>query len=187
MYNPITPSRAKFLHAIVDKAPPGDIVECGVYMGWSAAILIAAAKGTRRIILCDSFAGFPSAAGESYDVQKIVAMSKAETMDENTTISFLRSVHLSISRVQFVKGFFANTLPELARKDLKIAVLHFDGDLYSSAIDVFKNLWPSVVPGGYLVIHDYPAFAGCKKAVEEFFDVSKIVIEGPEEVYIRKD
>jgi hypothetical protein len=108
-------------------------------------------------------------------------------MHEGVAKAFLRKEGLSLDNVVFVKGFFEDTLPELAKEGPKIAVLHFDGDLWTSAVHTFKNLLPHVVKGGYVVIHDYPQFAGVEQAVRDFFDVSKLVIRGNEEVYILKE
>lgn len=181
----ITRSRSLFLDRICRAAPEGAFVECGVYIGWSASVLINAAEGRRKIYLCDSYAGFPNATGEGSNVMSAVLLSRAETVTEEVTRSFLQRTGIPLENVVFVKGFFKDSLPGLAETVGEIAVLHFDGDLYTSAIDVFKALLPKMAKGGYVVIHDYPHFMGTKKAVDETFDVGKIVVEGPEEVYIK--
>lgn len=186
MTNPLTPSRAQFLDDIARSAPPGDFVECGVYIGWSAEILIKASEGKRRIYLCDSFAGFPDASGEPNNVRKCVRLSQADKMTEAVVRKYLTEAGAPLDNVVFIAGFFKDSLPALAETKPRIALLHFDGDLYTSAVDVFKNLLPLVVPGGYVVIHDYPAFEGVARAVREFFDVTKLVVQGPEEVYLKK-
>ena len=181
---PLTKSRVQFLDNVCACAPHGDFVECGVYKGWSAAVLINAAGTDRKIYLCDSFAGFPDATGESECIKKIVRQAKAELFNEETVREFLTGLDINISGVQFVKGFFANTLPELTKQSPKIAVLHFDGDFYTSAVDVFKNLLPFVVKGGFVVIHDYPGFAGVKRACDEFFGEGKVKVLSDEIAYV---
>jgi hypothetical protein len=69
-------------------------------------------------------------------------------------------------RVQFVKGWFCDTLP-LAPIE-QIAVLRMDGDLYASTRDVLINLYDKVSPGGYVIIDDYGSWSGCRQAVDEF-------------------
>jgi len=182
---PIGKSRSLFLDKICKAAPEGVFVECGVYFGWSATVIINAAEGKRKIYLCDSYAGFPNMDGETKEVKKIAIASQANKFNEETAKAFIKKSGISLENVIFVKGFFKDSLPELAETIDKIAVLHFDGDFYTSAIDVFKALLPKMAKGGYVVIHDYPGFAGVKKAVEEMFDVSKIIIEGAGRVYFK--
>lgn len=182
---PIGKSRSLFLDKICRAAPEGAFVECGVYFGWSAAVIINAAGEDRKIFLCDSYAGFPDAQDEPEMVKKIIRAAQAEKVTEKVTRDFLTKTGMPLKNVVFIKGFFKDTMPNLAETVDKIAVLHFDGDLYTSAIDVFKNILPKMAKGGYIIIHDYPGFAGVKKAVEEIFDVSKIIVEGAGRVYYK--
>ena len=56
--------------------------------------------------------------------------------------------------------------------------LFYDCDFYLPALDTFDYFWDRIVPGGYLLIHDYEAeeggYAGVKKATDEFFGPRKI-------------
>jgi len=172
---PITPARIAYLENFVKDAPYGAIVECGVYMGWSAAVLINACQGKRKVYLFDSYAGFP-------------ALSKSDVLPEYLRISegshpnsvakveiFLKNLGLKLDNVKFIKGFFEDTVPEWAEKVGPIALLHFDGDLYKGCRVVLKHLLPKVVEGGYFISHDYPRFPAVKKAVEEFIDPNDIL------------
>lgn len=181
----ITPSRGLFLDRLARASPEGSIVECGVYFGMSASILINAAGPERKIYLCDSFSGFPPADDEPEHVKRIIRLSQAHTATIDRCRWYLMRLGLPTENVVFVKGFFEDSMPAFSSSVRRIALLHFDGDLYGSAAPVFKHLLPLVVKGGFVVIHDYPGFPGVKKAVEEFFDVKKIVVEGEEEVYFK--
>ena len=63
----------------------------------------------------------------------------------------------------------------LKSKNLKIGILHLDGDLYHSVKEPLENLSKSVVKGGFIVFDDFilesdieDAFPGARKAYEEF-------------------
>jgi uncharacterized protein (DUF2267 family) len=66
-----------------------------------------------------------------------------------------------------VPGLFADTLPENQAKIGAIALLHADGDWYESTIDIFNNLYDSVVTEGFIQIDDYGHWEGCRQAIRE--------------------
>ena len=68
--------------------------------------------------------------------------------------------------VQFLKGWFKDTLPGAPIRQL--AVLRADGDMYASTMDTLGNLYGKLSIGGYVIIDDYGSFPACKQAVEDF-------------------
>merc|ERR1719231_1423366 len=72
-------------------------------------------------------------------------------------------------QVELVKGYFNNSLPSIKEKRglQKIAVLRVDGDLYESTMDVLKNLYPLVQPGGWIVLDDW-SLPQSKQATKDF-------------------
>lgn len=80
------------------------------------------------------------------------------TVEEQLVQDNFKRFGLLDDQVKFVKGYFNDTLPDPeSRYGLKqIAVLRVDGDLYSSTMDVLKNLYPLVAPGGYVILDDWP-------------------------------
>jgi hypothetical protein len=80
------------------------------------------------------------------------------TVEEQLVRDNFKRFGLFDDQVKFVKGYFNDTLP-LAKSEYgleQIAVLRVDGDLYSSTMDVLKNLYPLVAPGGYVILDDWP-------------------------------
>ena len=49
-----------------------------------------------------------------------------------------------------------------------MALLHLDGDTYTSTIDVLDALYHKVSPGGHIVVDDYYSWYGCHEAVNDF-------------------
>ena len=69
-------------------------------------------------------------------------------------------------RVQFLKGWFKDTLPHAPIS--RLAVMRLDGDLYESTMDALTALYPKLSPGGYVIIDDYGAINACRQAVHDF-------------------
>jgi O-methyltransferase len=153
---------------------PGDFVECGVWRGGSAifakAVLNAYGAADRKIWLADSFEGMP------------VLKDKGDLAHEKTDPDLSWFRYLAVSRedvennfrrfdlfddgVKFIKGWFSETLPTAPIE--QIAILRLDGDHYSSTMDALNALYHKVSKGGFVIIDDYVAYAGCKAAVTEF-------------------
>jgi hypothetical protein len=70
------------------------------------------------------------------------------------------------NQVQFLEGWFKDTLPVAPIK--KLAILRLDGDLYQSTMEALVALYPKVVPGGYVIIDDYGAVEQCRLAVNDY-------------------
>lgn len=65
-------------------------------------------------------------------------------------------------------------VPSLYQDTLKIhepvSLAHIDYDWYESVFLSLHEIVPHLVKGGTLIIDDYDAYSGCKKAVDEYFD-----------------
>ncbi|MGH9373764.1 MAG: TylF/MycF/NovP-related O-methyltransferase [Vicinamibacterales bacterium] len=67
--------------------------------------------------------------------------------------------------MRLIEGLFPHTL----RIDEPVAFAHIDGDWYESVSCCLARIEPWLVPGGVLVIDDYDAWSGCRRAVDEYF------------------
>jgi O-methyltransferase len=66
-------------------------------------------------------------------------------------------------------GWFQETLPKARNLIGEISLLRLDGDLYESTLVCLRNLYPSVVRGGFVIIDDY-GLKGCRMACEFYFE-----------------
>ena len=70
--------------------------------------------------------------------------------------------------LHFHKGWFQETMPKVSPQISLIAILRLDGDWYASTRVCLEFLYGKVVRGGFVIIDDYGAYEGCRKAVDEF-------------------
>lgn len=152
--------------SINESGVPGDIVECGVWNGGTAAVLASAGMTDigRRLWLFDSFEGLPEPTqvdgerAKSYEGKLVASVVRVQEV--------LSQVGAPLDRVEIVKGWFEDTFPTVEIP--QIALLHVDADWYASVKLALERFYDAVQPGGYIVFDDYGYWQGCKKAVDEF-------------------
>jgi len=146
---------------------PGDLIEAGAWRG-GASILMRATLDSlgctdRTVMVADSFQGFPELdAAESDGVDytyEFFSVPLDEVKGNFARFGYERGV-------EFVAGFFEHTLPRLTNRTW--ALVRLDGDSYSATQVGLRSLYPSLSPGGYIVIDDYSVVEGCRRAVDEF-------------------
>jgi hypothetical protein len=150
---------------------PGDIVECGVARGGSAAVMALALRGLgarRRLWLFDTFSGIPqpTTSDPDYEVARNYAGSFRASIEE-IGAAFAR-LGIATDNIEFVSGLFQNTLASSAVS--QIALLHADGDWYESIKATLEALYDRVSPGGVIQFDDYGHWLGARKAVDEFMN-----------------
>lgn len=153
--------------AAIEKDIPGAFVEAGTAYGAHGVLM---AQYDRKVFLFDSFKGIPQYTKEDIEFTESYGASGGDVRKSSgITVCRLEDVketmqrYGSIDNVEFVMGWFADTLPKFNQP---ISVLRLDCDIYHSYADCFKYLLPFVVDGGYLIIDDY-CLSGCQQAMEE--------------------
>jgi O-methyltransferase len=147
----------------------GDLVEAGTWRGGSAMMM----KGTlcaygdqeRRVYVADTFAGLPAPTLQADHSSRLHREPLLAVSVDEVRAGFER-LGLLDDRVVFLEGLFADTLPAVA--DRRWAVIRLDGDLYESTRDALTHLWPGLAAGGFVIVDDYGAVDGCRRAVDEF-------------------
>jgi hypothetical protein len=154
---------------VVSRGIPGDIVECGVARGGSAAVLGLTLKQlgeSRDLWLFDTFQGLPRPSHDDPDFE-------IADLYTGKCLGSVEEVRESLARLgvrenlHFVPGLFQETLPSAFVPT--IAVLHVDGDWYESVKVCLESFYDKVSPGGVIQFDDYAHWAGARKAVDEFF------------------
>lgn len=156
---------------VVKRGVPGDLIETGVWRGGATifmrAVLAAYGDTERAVWVADSFEGLPKPSGE-YEADQGdkhwtysgLAVSEAEVRGNFDRYGLLDG------QVRFLKGFFQDTLADAPIEHLAVARL--DGDMYESTIVALDALYPKLSVGGYLIVDDYGAIAGCRRAVDDY-------------------
>ncbi len=163
----------------IDDQIPGDFVETGVWRGGATimmrAVLEARGDASRKVWVCDSFEGLPVPDLERYPDDAFwingageIAVSLDEVRENFSAYGLLDD------RVEFLKGWFSDTMPNAPMS--QIALLRLDGDLHQSTTEVLEALYPKVSPGGYVIIDDY-CIGTCSSAVDEFREKYSITEE----------
>ena len=79
----------------------------------------------------------------------------------------------SASKFSLIPGWFADTLRDFTPCE-GIAVLRLDADWYESTIQCLTSPYPSVVPGGLIIVDDYYTWDGCARAVHDYLSRCKL-------------
>jgi O-methyltransferase len=191
----------------------GAVVECGVWAGGGVGLMASVTKRhgntRRRFHLFDSFEGLPQPSRHDVDVLDAFREQHPDLPPdggpgEDALVAIgacaapLREVHrlffdvLAIDRGQVVihEGWFQETVPAAKASIGPVAVLRIDGDWYESTRTCLEGLYDNVVPGGFVIIDDYGAFVGCRKAVDDFLGLRAIGVRledvDGEAVFFRK-
>ncbi len=181
-YTKVSVKRLINLHRLTQEANRlnllGDIVECGVWNGGSAAIMGVAdrddeASGkARKLWLFDSFRGLPRPSnrdGKQATANYFQGWCHGET---GKVERIFRRFRLSLQHVNIIPGWFDDTL---GTADLQtIALLHIDADWYASVKVVLETLYDKVVEGGFVVLDDYWRWPGCREAVTDYLKEHQI-------------
>ncbi len=157
---------------VVTDGVEGDLIETGCWRGGASimmrATLDSLGAADRTLWVCDSFAGFPLPDLEQFPQDGF--------LEDLATFDFfsapLEDVKQNFARfgvdegVEFVLGFFDETLPGMA--DKKFAIVRLDGDTYEATMLALDSLYSGLAVGGYLIIDDYALIDECKEAVADF-------------------
>jgi O-methyltransferase len=154
----------------------GDVVECGVYNGGSAALLASVctrSQWNRNIWLFDSFEGLPPPTEK--DGEKAQSCGWWCHGDLSLVKEIFNKLGIAEPSINIVKGWFHDTFTTVQIGD--IALLHIDADWYESVKLCLERFYDNVQPGGYIVIDDYGHWEGCSRATNEFLNERGIEIK----------
>ena len=150
----------------------GVVVECGCWNGGSTAnlSLVCAIVG-RELIVYDSFEGMPAPQpNDKWAVESATGFLRGdlEVVRENVRR------YGAVEQCQFRKGWFSDTLP--GHKE-RIVLAYLDVDYEASMHDCVVNLWPHVVPQGYVFMDEYSRLDYCaiffsERFWKEYFDTA---------------
>ena len=179
---------------------PGCYVECGVWKGGAAALMALAnlsyGSERRHIHLFDAFDDIcepdPAVDGERAlsEVEQWAGVRREELSGKLRPLvgvydrrggpgSVEEVSRLLEDRVgydgrflHYHEGWFQDTLPNAETGE--IAILRLDADWHASTKICLEYLYDNVVSGGFIIVDDYGAYDGCRKAVDQFMEMRGI-------------
>jgi O-methyltransferase len=153
-----TPEEIRTLQDLVKETEgvEGHIAEIGVFKGGSARAIRAVTK--KNLHLFDTFTGFPDLLDESDSKSYFVGDCAAHEL-------FTKDFQDHDEDVYIYPGIFPETAGPI--RDKKFSLVHIDVDIYKSTKDSLEFFKNRMSPGGVILVHDYPAHPGVKKAVDE--------------------
>lgn len=176
------------VHHVLDQDIRGALVECGVWRGGSAMLMILAIQAKmatgarpRNVVLFDTFDGMTEPGPQDQDLQgstaaELMQGSKgqrvAELVQARASLDEVRAAVAAtgydMRLVRLVAGDVRSTLHEV--NTLGLALLRLDTDFYDSTMTELQVLYPRLAEGGLLIVDDYGHWQGCRKAVDAYFN-----------------
>lgn len=153
------------LRTILENEIQGDIAELGVYKGETAK-LIHQYCPERTLNLFDTFKGFAEK-DISKENEQIRNSESIENFKDTSIDYILNFIDSKNSNVRVFQGYFPDSVDKKLEQTT-FAFVHLDADLFEPTKNGLEFFYPRVSSGGIILIHDYNAWPGCRKAVDEF-------------------
>ncbi len=136
----------------------------------TSLVVMAALGGPGRVVWgFDSFEGFPELSeADGGSGAQHVGTSCSGPEGERAVYNTFAATGVSMANVRLVKGWFTDTVPGCVDDIGPIALLRLDSDFYEATRFTPEQFYDSVVPGGVVIVNDYFAYDGCRKAVDDF-------------------
>lgn len=175
VYSLVGHERQTCLRELVERVLPinGVMVEVGVYKGGTAAT-IASAAPAKHLFAFDTFSGIP------FHDDTIDGHRAGDFSD--TSIDEVRDNLKHIPNVSLHQGIFPDATGDVL-KDLKVAFVHLDVDVYESNKRCLEFLYPKLLPGAIVVFDDWEwkQCHGIKKSIVEFLaDKPEMIVKSTE-------
>ncbi len=143
----------------------GALIEVGVWRGGSGALIALRNKLDGRaesVYLCDTFTGVVKTS--VYD--PTYREGEHDDTTKGTVQDLLRQLGLETTKI--LVGIYPDETGAMVSES-SFRFCHIDVDVYQSAKDVLKTIWPKMVVGGIVVFDDYgfQRCAGITRLVNE--------------------
>ncbi len=160
----------------------GIIIETGCALGGSAIALASAKSKEKCLYIYDVFGMIPPPSNNDdkdvHERYKVITSGNSlglgdqlyygyeHNLYDKVTQNFSRmGFEASLNNIHLIKGLYEETL--IIRDP--VALAHIDCDWFDSVWVCLERIEPHLVSRGTLVIDDYYAWSGCRKAVDEYF------------------
>lgn len=132
----------------VRQAPPGDVVECGTFKGYTALGMLHSMRTLpqtmRKMWLVDTFRGAP---------RDCTTNSPGALYYDDDLYPFVRQVFAPYPNVHVIQGRVPEVLPAVYADT--VAVLNLDLNSWAPEQCAFEYFWPRIPSGGLIFFDDY--------------------------------
>lgn len=160
----------------------GVIIEAGCALGGSAIALCATKSKQRPLRVYDVFGMIPPPgekddpdvheryqeikSGASKGIDDDPYYGYEENLYDKVKDSFARfELPVDQNAAELIKGLVQDTL----EGDDPVCLAHVDVDWFDPVMTCLERIVPRLIPGGAIVLDDYNAWSGCRKATDEYF------------------
>jgi O-methyltransferase len=151
--------------SIAERKVRGAVAELGVYKGETAKLLHHYLPD-RELHLFDTFTGFSDS-----DLKKERAVMGMAVGNQHLRDTNREQVLRYIQPINQQLKIFVGEFPESVSEELahvRYALVHLDADLHAPTKAGLEHFYPLMSSGGFIVVHDYNAWPGARRAVDEF-------------------
>jgi hypothetical protein len=180
------------------KGMRGVMIEAGCALGGSAIVIGSRKRSARPLLVFDTFGMIPAPSErDGEDVHKryrciIEGRSKGLGPDQyygyqtdllgTVQRNFQRcGLPLETANTSLIQGLYR----EILHVNEPVAFAHIDCDWYESVYVCLERIVPQLEVGGMMIIDDYYAWSGCRKATDEYFGNSQKQFEFQQGVRLR--
>jgi O-methyltransferase len=153
------------LRDVIERKVPGEMAELGVYRGQTAK-LIHSYVPERPLHLYDTFLGF-DARDLAYEATVNNRDTPVSTFADTSIEAVLQYIASTNGRVHLHQGVFPFSVPA-SEFHSRYCFVHLDADLYAPTLAGLKYFYPRMESGGFILVHDFNAWPGARKAVRDF-------------------
>jgi O-methyltransferase len=159
------------VETIVAEGIEGDLIEAGVWRGGASilarATLDSLGESQRTIWLADSFQGLPPPDAEGFPEDREMDLHTIDFLSVSRADVEANFARLGLDHgVEFVEGFFSETLPTLRGR--RWSLIRLDADMYESTWQTLEALYPGLAQGGYVIFDDYGDIEEGRRAMDDF-------------------
>ena len=154
------------LRTVIERDIKGDLAEVGVYKG-NTARLIHHYLPERQLHLFDTFEGFTERSVTA-EKENTSFSTKGKKFSDTSLEGVKRFVSQQNDNVHYYKGYFPDSIPPGFGAST-FSFVSLDADLFEPTLEGLKFFYPRMSVNGLLVVHDYNAWIGARKAVDQFF------------------
>jgi O-methyltransferase len=161
---------------------PGIIVEAGCALGGASIVMTASKAPERKLRVYDVFGMIPAPSSkDGEDVKEryeVIRSGSATGLGGDLYYGYVPNLYEQVranfadagypcesNNVRLIQGMVQDTLTI----DEPVSLAHVDVDWYEPVWTCLTRLEPRLSVGGSLVLDDYHAWSGCRRAVDEYF------------------